>query len=49
LKKINNKVKIIFMSGQNLEENGGKKPGTSFLKKPFSIEEVEQIVDEVSI
>lgn len=49
LRLINNQVKIIFMSGQDLDGSEGRDPTIKFLKKPFSIQQVEQMVQNVSL
>ncbi len=45
LQKINKRIKIIFMSGQACDHNEQKGSNRFFLKKPFSIEQVEEIIN----
>ena len=48
LRKIDQNVPIIFMSGQEYDEHKTLDSKTSFLKKPFSIKQLEQMVYNVT-
>ncbi len=47
LHKINSKAIIIFMSGKMRVDQNKSEPDIPFLKKPFSIEQVEEIIRNV--
>lgn len=49
LRRIDEKVRIILMSGMDLDRKNLVEIRAAFLKKPFPIEQLEQLVDNVSL
>lgn len=47
LRTINENIRIIFMSGQDLDGQGNMGNNSVFLRKPFTIEQLEQVVGDV--
>ena len=49
LRLINQNTQIILMSGQDLDKKEILAPNTTFLKKPFPIKQLEQMVNNASV